>query len=92
MKTISIFSTALLILFSLAFNTFEDFKIINASKIQIDTPFYPTYGSAINCLAVEPISYGSNVYISNSDSFFVSKFDTIGNFISQHQMVHADAA
>lgn len=63
---------------------------IEKSEITNDTPFSPTFGISYNCVAVEPLINGSNVYISNTDSFFVSKFDSSGNFLDQHFIVLDD--
>ena len=46
--------------------------------------FYPRYGMANNSSAVEPIQYGSHVYQSNTDSFYVSRFDSSGILLSSH--------
>lgn len=46
--------------------------------------FYPRFGMANNSSAVEPLDYGSDVYQSNTDSFFVSKFDSSGLMLNSH--------
>lgn len=52
--------------------------------------FYPRYGMASNSSAVEPVQFGSHVYQSNTDSFYVSKFDSSGFMLSSHFIILSD--
>lgn len=82
-KIFIFYLATLLVLLSLASLTTIT-STIEKSKITNDTPFSPIYGTTLHGMAVELPMYGSNIYASNTDSFFVSKFDTSGNFVNQH--------
>ena len=64
-----------------------DYKFIgsngNLQSARFDTVF-SGYGYHPNMLAVEPQAYGSCFYLSNPDSFFISKFSSQGELIDTH--------